>query len=1034
MGCGTSCTRKALAYAPGSDSKKAQQVEQRRPQTPGEEAPPRRPARPSAAGIYRRTPRLPDAEYRHLLSWLDPARQEVSQAAAASTDADELLGPLPPAVPTAAEEAHLRAAQRAEDEERRASHAAAHERVRQAEAAVRTEATEALRLEAARLAQEERDALSARIAAEQEATRLAAEEAERGEREGEVAREAAVRRALSLLASVSLSEPIVEQLVDERLLRGGLVRWLVTTMCGGEEWRTAAGLDPLPVWQGNSRHGHSPVVLPRGIQARYKARRTGRQRRLEEVQQEEDRERERQREALRRQGREDREAEASEDQARNAERDAASQSRQRAEDERLFFACWALGQLCHRAAQLQREAADPRLHEGLLFEGVAVALGSCLSRWEHCPDDSGAYPWAAVEQAGWAAGNLAIGSHRAQAALVEAGAVQPLISAVNATLASLDLLAQPPTPEAAAAAPVSHVHHGPEAWHRRDLKTATTGVGVEQVDLGLSPAGAAFGGAKKGRLRARLQRLGWSISVLCRAVNHVERTCIVGTAASSFLRLAVLDYPKAQPSTPRAEEVHAEHKLAPAAAPSELSSAVCFAIAELAHADDSTTNPSADANQPARSLGGGAAVLASVSAGAPEQASMRVMRRLYRLLLLSLHEHRQDEREREEASQPGEGEGEKAVLGYAAVRALSNLVQGGGIPPGELLQTGVDALCRRASPPPPAALVARASGSEAEEVTRWEGASRKLCVRALSNLASTTAEQAQEHARSKGLEREPPTIAPRRKPPKSGWVLQKETGKVVFRKEEQVRVRETAGTRSSVMQALIPSAQDAAEQRRKKRSKAAARGLAALKKGGRLLGGLGAAKSRAQVRTSPQKMAEAKLQAEREAAEEKERIGLEGRNVLELLSALGKEVEAGTVDWELVEEGVWLSWNMVAAATALEHVDEDSIEATPDVAQCAYDLPMARTLRTLADEVSIAREELRRRLRSGLMSAAQHGEAMARLEQWNAARRSTVQDDAYVATTAQTGISLLMRGCCVQEARNAAVQRLAHPSDRQRPR
>ena len=48
-------------------------------------------------------------------------------------------------------------------------------------------------------------------------------------------------------------------------------------------------------------------------------------------------------------------------------------------------------------------------------------------------------------------------------------------------------------------------------------------------------------------------------------------------------------------------------------------------------------------------------MLASVSAGAPEQASMRVMRRLYRLLLLSLHEHRQDEREREEASQPGEG-------------------------------------------------------------------------------------------------------------------------------------------------------------------------------------------------------------------------------------------------------------------------------------------------------------------------------------------------------------------------------------------
>ena len=92
------------------------------------------------------------------------------------------------------------------------------------------------------------------------------------------------------------------------------------------------------------------------------------------------------------------------------------------------------------------------------------------------------------------------------------------------------------------------------------------------------------------------------------------------------------------------------------------------------------------------------------------------------------------------------------------------------------------------------------------------------------------------------------------------------------------------------------------------------------------------------------------------------------------------------------------------------------------------------SLPDLADEVSIAREELRRRLRSGLMSAAQHGEAMARLEQWNAARRSTVQDDAYVATTAQTGISLLMRGCCVQEARNAAVQRLAHPSDRQRPR
>ena len=98
----------------------------------------------------------------------------------------------------------------------------------------------------------------------------------------------------------------------------------------------------------------------------------------------------------------------------------------------------------------------------------------------------------------------------------------------------------------------------------------------------------------------------------------MERACVGGTVAPVLLRMLVLDHvsPPEQPDA-------VVSLLAPQAAASELSSAVCFTLAELAHADDSTHNSkgkAADALDDDLALGGGAAVLSSVSAGAPLEA------------------------------------------------------------------------------------------------------------------------------------------------------------------------------------------------------------------------------------------------------------------------------------------------------------------------------------------------------------------------------------------------------------------------------
>ena len=145
------------------------------------------------------------------------------------------------------------------------------------------------------------------------------------------------------------------------------------------------------------------------------------------------------------------------------------------------------------------------------------------------------------------------------------------------------------------------------------------------------------------------------------------------------------------------------------------------------------------------------------------------------------------------------------------------------------------------------------------------------------------------------------------------------------------------------------------------------------------------------------------IQRRKEIAERRRREEAEARNVVALLRTLGREATkkaaaAGTgadenwgdlgsdaaepgipgsgVDWELVEEGVWLSWNLVAAATAMHHVDPDSLEASDDVEQCSFDLPMARMLRRTKEETARAQGELRRRLTNGLLSLDQHEQAI----------------------------------------------------------
>lgn len=467
----------------------------------------------------------------------------------------------------------------------------------------------------------------------------------------------------------------------------------------------------------------------------------------------------------------------------------------------------------------------------------------------------------------------------------------------------------------------------------------------------------------------------------------MERACLGGTAAVTLLRLVTLDHVVLPP----AEVMEEVRELAPQAAPSELSSAVCFTLAELAHSDDSTharrqlcvddglfpqaqngmgkgTHQNAGFPVPL-ALGGGAPVIASVAAGAPEESASRVMRRLYKLLLLSLHTERQDEEDLDEGLAPwsqGEGQDEKDALGYAAARAVGNLLQGGGVEAGELLAGGVVALCRRASPPPP-----QKPDEEDEDGGRWEMESRKLCVRALSNLAATAATEAHEKLRD--------------------WenLLEQGTGKT---------------HKGGVMDVLIPPAaadhymdELEAKRRRKARSDGVARGLKAMKQSRTLVSMLGA--STRKPRTEEE---QARLRRE-EIAERRRREEAEARNVVALIRALGREAtkkaaaagtgvdenwgdlgsdaaEPGTpgsgVDWELVEESVWLCWNMVAAATVMQHVDPDSIEATDDVAQCSFDLPMARMLRRVNEETARAQAELRRRLVNGLLTLDQHDQAV----------------------------------------------------------
>ena len=455
MGCGCSCSKdKGGVYSPAVQD--GQPTEQR-PSTPEKGPVPRRPARPPNVGVYRRTPRLPDGEYRFLMHWLDPGRQDVFEGVNDEPD----IGPPPPPVLSPPELAAQQAAQAAADADRHRRHSAELKNVRDLAAAAQTEATIELRRAARLAAAEEQAKVDAVIEAETHAAVAAAEAEEQQEIQAERAREQAVREVIRAFASINLSSPLVGELVEERLLRSGLLRWLIDSLCEGDDWRST---EP-PRWSGNSKYHHSEVTLPLGVRPRHESRKTGLQHRLEEMEAEEDRDRQRKREHQRREGREDREAEAREDEARKAHHQDRVAMREQEQGQRLAFACWALGLLAHWGSQLQRHASDPRLHEGLLREGAASALAGCLNRWEHLPP--GRLSWAAVEHAGWACGQLAIASTRAQSALISGGAVPALLSAVHESLAQLEVLAQPPTKAARLAPLPKAVHHGVEAWHRK---------------------------------------------------------------------------------------------------------------------------------------------------------------------------------------------------------------------------------------------------------------------------------------------------------------------------------------------------------------------------------------------------------------------------------------------------------------------------------------------------------------------------------------------------------------------------------------
>ena len=460
MGCGCSCSKddKAAVYAPSVQDSLATEE---RPSTPEKEPVPRRPARPPTVSVYRRTPRLPDGEYRFLLHWLDPGRQDVFEG---SNDEPE-IGPPPPPVPSAAEVAAQQVAQADADADRHKRHDAELKRVRDLTAAAQTEATIELRRAARLAAAEEQAKVDAAIEAETHAAVEAAEAAEQEEIQAENAREQAVREVIRAFATINLSSPLVGELVEERLLRSGLLRWLIDSLCEGEDWRSVVQVSDPPRWSGNSKYRHSHVALPEGVRPRHESRKTGLQHRLQEMEAEEDRDRQRKREHLRREGREDREAEAREDEAQKARQQDRAAAREQEQGQRLAFACWSLGLLAHWAAQLQRHASDPRLHEGLLREGAAGALAGCLNRWEHLPP--GRLSWAAIEHAGWACGQLAIASVHAQSALTSSGAVPALLSAIHESLAQLEMLAQPPTKAARSAPLPKAVHHGVEAWHRK---------------------------------------------------------------------------------------------------------------------------------------------------------------------------------------------------------------------------------------------------------------------------------------------------------------------------------------------------------------------------------------------------------------------------------------------------------------------------------------------------------------------------------------------------------------------------------------
>ena len=184
--------------------------------------------------------------------------------------------------------------------------------------------------------------MDAAIEAETHAAVEAAEAAEQEEIQAERAREQAVREVIRAFATINLSSPLVGELVEERLLRSGLLRWLIDSLCEGEDWRSVAQVREPPHWSGNSKYRHSDVTLPEGVRPRHESRKTGLQHRLQEMEAEEDRDRQRKREHLRREGREDREAEAREDEARKVHQQDRAAAREQEQGQRLAFACWSL--------------------------------------------------------------------------------------------------------------------------------------------------------------------------------------------------------------------------------------------------------------------------------------------------------------------------------------------------------------------------------------------------------------------------------------------------------------------------------------------------------------------------------------------------------------------------------------------------------------------------------------------------------------------------------------------------------------------